>query len=144
MTKDQEHELVVAAEEGVRNAYTKHGRPEDFRIGAAVLTDRNTVYSSGNYYSDSGSLSLHAEQAALAHAAAHGEYRIVALAVTGNAAAFSENRGELVYPCHMCKQVLYEHSLRSGKDIEILMVTDGEIKERFFLGAIMQYTWPPK
>jgi cytidine deaminase len=50
--------------------------------------------------------------------------------------------GGIVYPCHMCKQLFWESSLRSGKNIEIMIVKNGEIAERFFIKDIMNYAWP--
>ena len=71
----------------MKNAFTGTNKPNDARFGAAVLTKKGNIYSSGQYYSDTYSLTLHAEQAALAHAAAHGEYDITAIAVVGNESA---------------------------------------------------------
>lgn len=143
LTLDQEQALIVAAQEGVRCAYTEHQSPDDYRIGAAVLTEKGTIFSSGQYRSDSASLTLHAEQCALAHAAAHGEYGIVALAVTWNEKAASKSEGESIYPCHMCKQLLWESHLRSGLDTEVLIVEAGVIIERIYLRDLVgKYTWP--
>lgn len=141
MQKELEQQLIQAVEDGVKNAYTKQNLPHDFRVGAAVLTDKDNIYSSGSYYSNTGSLTLHAEQAVLAHAAAHGEYGIVSLAIAWNESAEGDN-DESVYPCHMCKQLLWESYLRSGINMEILIVEKGKIIERFFLKDIMSYTWP--
>ncbi len=140
MTSDQEQELINAAQEGVRNAFTGTNKSDDFRIGAAVFTDKGNIYASGQYYSDTYSLTLHAEQAALAHAAAHGEYGIVAIAVAWNESA--DQGDDSVYPCHMCKQLLYESSLRSKLDTEILIVEKGRITERFPLSEVMSRSWP--
>ena len=143
LTPDQECALIAAAEEGVRHAYTEHQSPDDFRIGAAVLTEKGHIFSSGQYRSDSGSLTLHAEQCALAHASAHGEYGIVALAVTWNEKAASKSEGESIYPCHMCKQLLWESHLHSGLDMEILIVEKGEVLEQIHLQKLVgDYTWP--
>lgn len=143
LTPNQEHALISAAQEGVRYAYTEHQSQDDFRIGAAVLTDKGNIFSSGQYRSDSGSLTLHAEQCALAHAAAHGEYGIIALAVTWNEKAASKSEGKSIYPCHMCKQLLWESHLHSGLNMEILIVEKGEVLERISLQKFVgDYTWP--
>ncbi len=138
----QDQQLIAAAQEGVKNALTRHGKQDEFRIGAAVLTDKGNIYSSGHYHSDTGSLTLHAEQAVLAHAAAHGEYGIVAVAVSWNAAA-AGNSDDSIYPCHMCKQLLWESYLRSKIDTEIILADEsGKILERLHLTNIMSHTWP--
>lgn len=142
LSEEVKQKLLLAAEEGVRNCFTRKNNPDDFRIGAAVLTDKGNIYSSGYYKSETGSLTLHAEQAVLAHAAAHGEYVIVAIAVTWNDAASNLNHSQSIYPCHMCKQVLWESHLKSGKDMEIIIAEKGVVLEELTLSKIMNYTWP--
>ena len=142
LSPDLEAKLILAAEEGVKNAYTSRNKSDDFRIGAAVLTEQGNIYSSGQYVSGTLSLTLHAEQAVLAHAAAHWEHGVVAIAVTGNEIANTFSNNEPIYPCHMCKQILWESSRRSGLDMEIIIVQRGKILERLTLSKIMSYTWP--
>ena len=140
MEQITEQKLIQAAIEGIRNAFTGTNKPEDMRFGAAVLTQKGNIYSSGQYYSDTYSLTLHAEQAALAHAAAHGEYDIVTIAVTGNEAAGGDDS---IYPCHMCKQLLWESYLRSKQNTEIILANEqGNVLERLKLLDIINYPWP--
>lgn len=142
MTPEQEEKLILAVKEGVNNAYTKNNSEEDSRFGASVLTDKGNIYSSGHYASDTGSLTLHAEQAVLAHAASHGEYSIVAIAVSGNEKAFLKNGSQVIYPCHLCKQLLWESYLKSGVNTEVLLVKDDRIVERVFIKDMINYPWP--
>ena len=140
ITKIQEQKLTKAAIEGMSNAFTGTNKPGDTRFGAAVLTKKENIYSSGHYYSDTYSLTLHAEQAALAHAAAHGEYEIVAIAVAGNE-KYSPDVS--IYPCHMCKQLLWESHLRSKFNTRIILLDEkGNILERLKLTDIINYPWP--
>ncbi|OGY39799.1 MAG: hypothetical protein A2418_00785 [Candidatus Brennerbacteria bacterium RIFOXYC1_FULL_41_11] len=140
MTQEQEIKLIQAAQEGVKNAFTGTNQPGDFRVGSAVLTKDGNIYSSGQYASDTHSLTLHAEQAALAHAAAHGEYEIVVIATTANETAGGDKP---VYPCHMCKQLLWESYIRSKQNVEIIIVSNkGEVLERFKLLDIIDHPWP--
>lgn len=134
ITKQQEKDLIKAALKGMKNAFTGTNKPEDRRFGAAVLTKKGNIYSSGQYYSDTYSLTLHAEQSALTHAAAHGEYKIVAIAITGN---------EPSYPCHTCKQLLWESHLRSKENTELILLDEkGKVLERLKLLDIINYPWP--
>ncbi|MBI1971627.1 MAG: hypothetical protein HYS52_02160 [Candidatus Wildermuthbacteria bacterium] len=140
MDRATEQKLIQSAKEGMKNAFTGTNKPGDFRIGAAVLTGKGSIYSSGQYFSDTYSLTLHAEQAVLAHAAAHGEYDIVAIAVTGNEAA---GGNDSIYPCHMCKQLLWESSLRSKQNTEIILLDEhGNVLERLKLREIINHPWP--
>lgn len=143
MKKQIEQKLIKSALEGMKNAFTGTNKPNDVRFGAAVLTKKGNIYSSGQYYSDGFSLTLHAEQAVLAHAAAHGEYEIVAIAVTSNKEARILNNNKIVYPCHMCKQLLWESYLRSKENTEIMLLNEnGKILERLKLLKIINYPWP--
>lgn len=140
ITKQQEKKLIRAAQEGMRNAFTGTNKPGDMRFGAAVLTKKGNIYASGQYYSDTYSLTLHAEQAALAHAAAHREYEIVVIVITGNEPI---GKKDSIYPCHMCKQLLWESYLRSKQNTEIIMVNEkGKILEKLKLLDIINYPWP--
>lgn len=140
MNRSEEKKLIRAALEGLQNAFTGTNKPGDMRFGAAVLTKRGNIYSSGQYYSDTYSLTLHAEQAALAHAAAHGEYAIVAIAVTGNEPA---SPGDSIYPCHMCKQLLWESYLRSRENTQLIMLDEkGNVLEKIKLLDMINYSWP--
>ena len=142
MTNQKEKELIKATIEGMKNAFTGTNKPKDVRFGAAVLTKMGNVYGSGSYFSDTYSLTLHAEQSALSHAASHGEYDIVAIAITGNAPS---QPGDSIYPCHMCKQLLWESYLRSKQNTKLLLLDDkGKILETLKLLDIINYPWPAK
>ena len=143
ISAEQQSKLIEAAQHGVQNAYTKMSSQDDFRIGCAVLTSEGNIYSSGQYFSYTQSLTLHAEQGALVVAASHGEYDIVAIAVTGNTTAFESSDSKPIYPCHMCKQILYESNLRSKLDMEVIIANDkSEIVDKFNLSSVISKPWP--
>jgi cytidine deaminase len=108
---------------------------------AAVLTDKGNIYSASNYVSDTASLTLHAEQAALSHAAAHKDSRIVAIAIVGK----EDPKGEMIcHPCGICKQLLWENSLKSGIQIKVIMAN---LKGKHIvkdIKEIVSYPWPEK
>lgn len=133
-----ETQLIQSAIHGMNNAFTPNQSPNDYRFGAAVLTSDGNIYSAGQYFSDTYSLTVHAEQAALIHAAAHGEYGIKAITIICN-----KSEDTVTYPCHMCKQLLYENYLRSKYNIEILLLNSrGTLKEKVFLLDMINYPWP--
>lgn len=129
--------LVDAAIKALGNAYVPTS--DSMRFASAVLTKKGHIYSSGQYFSDTYSLTLHAEQAALAHASAHGEHEIVAIASVGT----EDPKGEkYCHPCGFCKQLLYEKYLRQGSDIDIIMANKrGEhiVKK---ISELVPYPWP--
>jgi cytidine deaminase len=136
MTEEEKQALMKAATEALKNPY-----PKDAKIvyAAAVLTAKGNVYSAAQYFSDTYSLTLHGEQMALVHAAAHGEGEIVAIACTSN-----EAKGEWSYPCHMCKQLLWESRLRSGLPMKIINFDQYGRVEEYDLDEIMNLPWPQR
>ncbi len=137
MNADQRQELVRAAIAALQHPY-----PSDavHVYAAAVLTDRGHIYAASNYHSDTASLTLHAEQAALSHAAAHGEGTIVAMAVTSKE---SLPPGQFTPPCHMCKQLLWESRRRSQRPMRVILANQhGEVQE-VDLDTLMPLPWPP-
>ncbi|OHA08255.1 MAG: hypothetical protein A3A44_00465 [Candidatus Sungbacteria bacterium RIFCSPLOWO2_01_FULL_60_25] len=138
ISNGQKSRLVQEAVLALQNPYPKDS---SHVYAAAVLTDRGNTYAASNYHSDTHSLTLHAEQSALAHAAAHGEGSIVAIAVTSNEKLES---GQFTPPCHMCKQLLWESRLRSSRPMLVILANShGETKE-VDLDKLMPLPWPPQ
>lgn len=94
----------------------------------ALMTKSGSIYTGVSYISDTDTLTMHSEATALAHAAIHGEKEVVA--ITGP-------------NCHICKQLIYENSLRSGIDIMIVMKKKGKIVQ-MPISKFMLYPWPEK
>lgn len=117
-------EMFRVADEAMKNTFPK--RNEGFAV--AVLTKKGNIYPGVSYCSDTYTLTMHSEAVALAHAAVHGETEIIA--ITGP-------------NCHICKQLIWESSLRTGIDIVVLMEEDGEIKQ-IPISELMPYPWPEK
>jgi cytidine deaminase len=99
---------------------------EGFAI--TVLTDQGNIYEGVSYKSDTETLTMHSEATALAHAAIHGETNIIA--ITG-------------WNCHICKQLIWESSLRSGIDVMIVWEEDNRIFKKP-ISSMMPYPWPEK
>lgn len=136
ITTAQKELLVKEAKGALKNPY-----PKDAQVvySAAVLTTKENIYSAAQYFSDTFSLTLHGEQCALVHAAAHGEGEIIAIAVTSNE---PKNKGEFVNPCNMCKQLLWESQRRSGIVMLVILTnTHNETKE-VSLDEMISYPWP--
>ncbi|HEX8846556.1 MAG TPA: hypothetical protein VF791_18050 [Pyrinomonadaceae bacterium] len=136
ISRDQKLKLIQEATEALKNPHAK-----DYAAvyAAAVLTSRNNIYSAINYFSDTYTLTIHAEPSALAHAANHSESEILAIAIISTEKL---KKGDFTNPCHLCKQILYESQRRSGiKMLVILANTYGESKE-LFLDDMASYLWP--
>lgn len=132
----QKEKLVYELRVAMTHAYPKDAKTV---YAAAVLTKAGNIYSAAQYFSDTYSLTLHGEQNALAHAAAHGESDIVAMAITSNELL---EKGQFTYPCHMCKQLLYESQKRSGIPMTIIFVNSHGETEEMLLEKMISYPWP--
>lgn len=107
-----EHEMLLKAQEGMRNAYSViHNIP----VGAAVLTRRGNIYQGCNTESVISGMGVCAERSAIDHAVACGEYLFQAVLITS---ALSNP----LQPCGMCLQYMAEFSQVSDEDIIIIMV----------------------
>jgi len=124
LTKTECQRLIQAAKEVLQNTYPK---PKE-GYAVALLTDKGNIYVGVSYGSNTETLTMHSEATALAHAAIHGETKIVA--ITGP-------------NCHICKQLIWESSLRSGIDTVIVHQEKGEIKQTP-ISKLMPYPWPAR
>lgn len=136
ITSELKNKLIEEARKALNNPYPKDAKTV---YSAAVLTKNGNIYSSAQYFSDTYSLTLHAEQAALAHAAAHGEGEIVAIAITSNEKL---EKGEFCYSCHMCKQLFYESQRRSGIPMLLIFFNSNEEIQEIKLDNMISYSWP--
>ncbi|MDP1722119.1 MAG: hypothetical protein Q8L37_02825 [Candidatus Gottesmanbacteria bacterium] len=137
LTDHQKTKLKAALTEAMKNSYPKGAATT---YAAAVLTKSGNVYAAAQYFSDTYSLTLHGEQCALVHAAAHGEGEVVTMACLSNEKL---EKGQFAYPCHMCKQLLYESQKRSGIPMTILLTHEsGEEKELMLDEMLGAFLWP--
>lgn len=122
---DKECEEMFKTENEARdNTYpsSKYG------FSVSVMTTKGNIYPGVSYISDTDTLTMHSEATALVHAAIHGEKNIVA--ITGP-------------NCHICKQLIWENSLRSGIEIVIIVEESGKIRQ-IPISELMPYPWPSR
>jgi cytidine deaminase len=98
--KITDEKLIRLARDVSVNSYSPHSR---FRVGAAILTEDNKVFTGTNVEFDSFSLTICAERAALFSAVSSGyrKFSKIAIAVSTD---------EIKYPCGLCRQALAEFS----------------------------------
>jgi cytidine deaminase len=101
------------AEEAAKRAYVPYSR---FRMGAAVVTDRNAVIPGTLVENVSLGLAMCAERAALFASVARGEGRPEILALVA-----PRTSGQLTWPCGACLQV----ALELGGPELLVVVADG-------------------
>ena len=124
LSSEECRELLIAAKDAERNTYPIPNQG----FARALMTVQRNIYTGISYKSDTATLTMHSEATALTHAAIHGEKEIVA--ITGP-------------NCHICKQLIWENSLRSGIDIVIVIEEDGKVKQ-IPISHLMPYPWPEK
>ena len=122
LDKNECLKLSSEADKAMKNTYPK----SNAGFAVALLTKNGNIYTGISYNSDTYTLTMHSEAVALAHAAVHGETEIVA--ITGP-------------NCHICKQLIYESSLRSKIDTIVLIEEKGEFKQ-IPISKMMPYPWP--
>ena len=115
-------EMVSRGEKAMVNCFPASGQG----YAVTVLTESGEMFEGVSYNSDTYTLTMHSEATALAHAAIHGHKNIIA--ITGP-------------NCHICKQLIYESSLRSGIDVMIIMIENDTIK-KVPISELMPYPWP--
>jgi cytidine deaminase len=108
--------LIKAAAAASRKAYCPYSR---FRVGAAVLTDDNRIFTGCNVENASYGLTVCAERNAVAAAVSAGARHIKSVAVVAGARI-------PVPPCGACRQVLAEFA---AKDAMVYAATSRNLRE---------------
>ncbi len=137
LTAADRESLVHAAIEALGHSHPL--QPGNLCFGAAVLTVAGHIYSAAVFWSATGTLSLHAEHAALAHAASHGEREVRAVACVS-----TEDPSGLAFchPCGVCKQLIYESASISHHDIEVLMANRHGAHHMRHISELSPFPWP--
>ncbi len=134
--EQKKKELVESAREALKNPL---GGKSATIYTAAVLTPSGNIYPGISYFSDTYTLTLHGEQAALSHAASHGENHILAIAV---ASTEVKQKGEFTNPCHLCKQLLYETQRNSTIPLLVILTNNHNETKEIPLDEMISYPWP--
>jgi cytidine deaminase len=114
--------LILEAKKAINKGFYSTNVPHK-RYGAAVLTKKGNIYSSGQYSSFNHITSIHAEMGAILCATMAEDYEIVALALAIN----SESK-ENPKSCGVCLQFIKEHYIRTGIDIDIIYICEDSVE----------------
>lgn len=87
------------AEEAIKAKAKAYPPYSNFHVGAALLTEDNTIYHGANIENSSYSLTICAERTAVFNAYLHGERKFKAIAIASDAKEFCP-------PCGACRQVI--------------------------------------
>ena len=117
-------ELLIRKAESIHNkAYAPYSR---FKVGAAVLSDSDTIYTGCNVENGSYGLSVCAERNAVAAAVAGGDHKIKAVAIY-------TPTSEVTVPCGACRQVLSEFN----PDMDVLLINKDRQVQSMRLSDLM-------
>ena len=92
-------------------------RYSNFRVGAAILTNDNQIFTGCNIESTSYGLTICAERVALTKALSEGYTRFKSIAIIGPGE-------DICPPCGACRQMLYDYA----PEINVIMTQKGEIQ----------------
>jgi cytidine deaminase len=114
--KNYQKTLLNEAEKAMDTSYSPYS---GFSVGAALLTKNEIIITGSNVENAAYGNCICAERAALVRANALGERMFICLAVICRGKDFSTK--EPTAPCGSCRQMLYEASVISETDIEIIL-----------------------
>ncbi len=93
-------ELIKRSMQAMKNSYSPYSK---FKVGAAILTEHNKIFTGANVECASYSLTICAERVAAVNAISAGETKF-------NYIAISTNKKQIAFPCGACLQFLTEFS----------------------------------
>lgn len=134
---EQEKELYNQAKNVREKAYAPYSH---FKVGAALLTDNNNIYSGCNVESVDYTLTTHAEMNAIDTMIAHGENRIKIIVIVMEA---EEGYG---MPCGLCRQKILEFALKDTLIYGINLDKNGDIRDinKTNIQEVMPFAFGPE
>lgn len=107
--------LMDEAIKAKNNSYSPYS---NFKVGAALLTDDDLIYTGCNVENASYTPSCCAERTAFFKAVSEGKKKFKAIAITSDT--------EMCYPCGVCRQVMSEFC---NSDFKIYVGNENKIEE---------------
>jgi cytidine deaminase len=128
--------LIREAIEGMKYAYTPYS---DFKVGAALLTARQKIYSGCNIENAAYGSTNCAERTALFKAISEGEREFAAIAVVGGKDGLIT---DYCPPCGICRQVLREFV--DPKHFLVILAKSEEEYALYFLEELLPMSFGPE
>lgn len=124
-------ELIELAKKASLNSYSPYS---NFKVGVALLTKDNKIYTGCNIESVSYTPTCCAERVAFFKAISDGNRDFESIAVVGGQDGNFDN---FCFPCGVCRQVMNEFC---DKDFKIY-VTDGKEIKTYLLKDLLPYSF---
>ena len=134
--KDVIQDLIRQAMKAREYSYSPYS---NFSVGAAILSESGKIYTGCNIESASYTPTICAERVALFKAVSEGERKFKMLALVGGSKNGEKKTEEIVSPCGVCRQMLYEF----GKDLKVVMADNEEKYEVRMLEELLPYGFGP-
>lgn len=128
-------ELVIEAINAMKNSYSPYS---DFKVGAALLTENEKVYTGCNIENVAFGPSICAERVAFFKAISEGEKSFSKIAVVGGKVGVISSPTP---PCGVCRQVMREFC---NDDFEILIVRENENYDKVLLKDLLPQSFKPE
>ncbi len=128
MTKDFNNKIISAAIEASQNSYSPYSK---FKVGAAVITVDNQIYTGCNIENLSYGATICAERTAIVKAISNADNQFKAIAIY---AENKEGKSEFAFPCGMCRQVLAEFC---NSDLTVIIAKSQEEYIERTLGELL-------
>ena len=113
-----QRKMLDEAEKVMETAYNPYS---NFYVGAALLSQDGRIITGSNVENAAYGLTICAERAAILRANAMGIRTFDKLVIIARGKDFDTS--EVTAPCGSCRQMLYESSQVSERDLEIIMFT---------------------
>lgn len=126
-----DEDLIRVASLARQRAYAPYSK---YRVGAALRTKRNKIYSGANVENASYGLTVCAERCAVWAAVAAGETKDF------DAIAIVIDDDRLPTPCGACRQVIAEFA----PDVRVVLATTGGERKATTLGALLPDPFLPQ
>lgn len=123
-------ELLEQARVARLNSYSPYSK---FKVGAALLTTNNQVYTGCNIESVSYTPTCCAERTAFVKALSEGARSFKAIAIVGG----KEEEYEFCYPCGVCRQFMSEFC---DEDF-IIYLSDGKVIREYTLNELFPHAF---
>lgn len=121
-------ELISRALEARKNAYAPYS---DFRVGAALLSDRGEIYTGCNIENSAYTPTNCAERTAFFKAVSEGVRSFRAICIAGGPG--EREPEEPCPPCGVCRQVMLEFC---GPEFEVILAVNGKQYEVYTLDRL--------
>jgi cytidine deaminase len=118
----EQKKLLAAAEEAMHTSYSPYSH---FYVGAAVLNGDGRIAAAANV-ENAAWASICAERSAIVKANSELMRDIKAIALIGRGK--NSESEDVIAPCGVCRQVIYESAQLAGKDIDVIMSNSQKTK----------------